>query len=162
MPSSESRVQTDITSKGLRDSKDRGEPQRFKFLRHTGAHLSTNSEQTLRQHDAGRAADCWPRGEGCPPHTCIHTYMKSLHVDAPFPALLPSLTFLSIWRCCIQASHIKVNIGLRLTLPCKSCAGKLTPYVGLSQINMPNFENCFITSPARQVVCMFRQLIFVD
>ena len=27
--------------------------------RHTGAHLSTNFEQTLRRHDAGRAADCW-------------------------------------------------------------------------------------------------------
>jgi hypothetical protein len=44
--------------------------------RHTGAHLSTNSEQTLCQHDAGRAADCWPpRGGGGglpPPHTHSH------------------------------------------------------------------------------------------
>jgi hypothetical protein len=27
--------------------------------RHTVAHLSTNSEQTLRRHHAGRVADCW-------------------------------------------------------------------------------------------------------
>jgi hypothetical protein len=68
-------IRTDTTSKGLGDSEEeRGEPQRFKFLsllpthwrhRHTGAHLSTNSEQILRRHDAGRAVDCWhPRGGG--------------------------------------------------------------------------------------------------
>ena len=53
---SSGRVQTDITSKGLRDSEEaRGEPQRFKFLYQeigdtatNRAHLSTNTEQTLR------------------------------------------------------------------------------------------------------------------
>ena len=36
---------------------------------HTCSHLSTDFEQTLRQHDAGRAADCWHpcgKGEGLP------------------------------------------------------------------------------------------------
>jgi hypothetical protein len=45
--------------------------------RHTGAHLSTNFEQTLRRHDAGRAADCWHPlgggGVGASPLTRIHT-----------------------------------------------------------------------------------------
>ena len=44
--------------------------------RHTGAddhsfHLSTICEQTLRLHDAGRAADCWPPQGGGGGGLCI-------------------------------------------------------------------------------------------
>ena len=35
--------------------------------------MSTNSEQTLRQHNAGRAADCWQHGgEGVVSPTRFH------------------------------------------------------------------------------------------
>jgi hypothetical protein len=57
--------------------------------RHTGAHLSTNSEQTLCQHDAGRAADCWPpRGGGGgrpPPHPPSHPQPRGPPPPPPPP-----------------------------------------------------------------------------
>jgi hypothetical protein len=79
-------MQTDITSKGLRDSEeDHSEPQRFKLCHGIGVTTTKSitcrkSEQTLRQQDARRAADCWPPQEGG--KVWVHP-----HVSIPPPKL---------------------------------------------------------------------------
>ena len=77
-------MQTDITSKDLRDSEEeRGEPQRFKFLCHgigvtatqglTCRPILSRQYASMMQDGLQIAGPLWGEGGVAPPHTRIHT-----------------------------------------------------------------------------------------